>query len=121
MPETLDYRTPEWLAEQLDIDKNAVYRYLNEGTLPGLQLGRKWLISESTVLHFLKAEEERQTTERRRSQRDRFAGFTVESRTEDLVVLGLPDDRVPAVPRYVRLVTDDTAAAPSGTTQEMTL
>ena len=76
MPETLDYRTPEWLAEQLDIDKNAVYRYLNEGTLPGLQLGRKWLISESTVLKFLKAEEERQTAERRRSQRDRFAGFT---------------------------------------------
>lgn len=76
MSDTLDYRTPEWLAEQLDIDKNAVYRYLNDGTLPGLQLGRKWLISESTVLKFLKAEEEKQTLERRRVQRDRFAGFT---------------------------------------------
>ena len=76
MPDQLDYRTPEWLAEQLDIDKNAVYRYLNEGTLPGLQLGRKWLISETTVLKFLKAEEERQTADRRRNQRDRFAGFT---------------------------------------------
>ncbi|MGE0597932.1 MAG: Clp protease N-terminal domain-containing protein [Dehalococcoidia bacterium] len=76
MTETLDYRTPEWLAEQLDIDKNAVYRYLNEGTLPGLQLGRKWLISESTVRGFLKEEEARQTAERRRMQNDRFAGFT---------------------------------------------
>jgi excisionase family DNA binding protein len=76
MSERLDFRTPEWLAEQLDIDKNAVYRYLNDGTLPGLQLGRKWLISESAVVAFLQAESDRQTAERRRLQRDRFAGFT---------------------------------------------
>jgi FkbH-like protein len=69
-----------------------------------------------TIAHFRPAERNRQML-----VTYRFAGFTVESRTEDLVVLGLPDDRVPAVPRYVRLVTDDTAAAPSGTTQEMTL
>ena len=80
MSDTLDFRTPEWLAETLDIDKNAVYRYLNDGTLPGLQLGRKWLISESTVLRFLKAEEARQTAERRRAQPDRFSGFTDEAR-----------------------------------------
>jgi excisionase family DNA binding protein len=65
MPETLDFRDPEWVAEQLNIDKNAVYRYLNEGVLPGMQLGRKWLISESTLAEFLKAEERRQTAERR--------------------------------------------------------
>ncbi|MGH2608446.1 MAG: Clp protease N-terminal domain-containing protein [Tepidiformaceae bacterium] len=65
MPDTLDFRDPEWVAEQLNIDKNAVYRYLNEGTLPGMQLGRKWLISESTLAEYLKAEERRQTIERR--------------------------------------------------------
>ena len=64
MPEQLDFRDPEWVAEQLNIDKNAVYRYLNDGVLPGLQLGRKWLISESTLVEWLKAEERRQTQER---------------------------------------------------------
>ena len=76
MSDTLDFRSPEWVAEKLDLDKNAVYRYLNEGTLPGLQLGRKWLISESTVVQFLKEEEARQTAERRRLQggkRDKFS------------------------------------------------
>ncbi|MFD3325506.1 HAD-IIIC family phosphatase [Streptomyces sp. NPDC058701] len=50
----------------------------------------------------------------------RFAGFTVESRTDDLVVLSLPDGRRPAVPGYVRLVVDDDPAAPRGTTKELT-
>jgi excisionase family DNA binding protein len=68
MDETLDYRDPEWVAERLNIDKNAVYRYLNEGVLPGLQLGRKWLISESSLVQFLKAEEGRQTEYRRRTE-----------------------------------------------------
>ena len=42
----LDYRDPEWVADQLGIDKNTVYKYLQDGVLPGLQLGRKWLVSE---------------------------------------------------------------------------
>ncbi|MCY0941029.1 HAD-IIIC family phosphatase [Streptomyces antarcticus] len=50
----------------------------------------------------------------------RFAGFTVESRTDDLVVLSLPDERRPAVPGYVRLVVDDNPVAPRGTTKELT-
>ncbi|MFJ9646444.1 HAD-IIIC family phosphatase [Streptomyces sp. NPDC101206] len=50
----------------------------------------------------------------------RFAGFTVESRSDDLVVLSLSGERRPAVPGYVRLVADDTPAAPRGTTQELT-
>ena len=62
----LDYRDPEWVAKQLGIDKNAVYRYLDEGTLPGLRLGRKWLISESRLAEFLKSQE-REQTERRRA------------------------------------------------------
>jgi excisionase family DNA binding protein len=62
----LDFRDPEWVAAQLNLDKNAVYRYLSEGVLPGLQLGRKWLISESTLVEHLKVEEQRQTEARRR-------------------------------------------------------
>lgn len=61
----LDYRDPEWVAQQLGIDKNAVYRYLDEGTLPGLRLGRKWLISESSLAEYLKREEREQTKRRR--------------------------------------------------------
>jgi len=65
MPDALDFRDPDWVAEQLNIDKNAVYRYLNEGLLPGLLLGPKWLISESSLVEYLKAEEKRQTQARR--------------------------------------------------------
>lgn len=61
----LDFRDPEWVAQQLGIDKNAVYRYLDEGVLPGLRLGRKWLISESGLIELLKREEREQTDARR--------------------------------------------------------
>ena len=61
----LDYHDPEWVAQQLGIDKNTVYRYLDEGTLPGLRLGRKWLISEASLTEFLKREEQEQTERRR--------------------------------------------------------
>jgi excisionase family DNA binding protein len=63
----LDYRDPEWVADQLGIDKNTVYKYLQEGSLPGLQLGRKWLISERRLADFLERVE-RQQTDRRRQQ-----------------------------------------------------
>lgn len=63
----LDYRDPEWVADQLGIDKNTVYKYLQEGSLPGLQLGRKWLISERRLADFLERVE-RQQTERRRQE-----------------------------------------------------
>ena len=63
----LDYRSPEWVAEQLGIDKNTVYRYLQDGTLPGLQLGRKWLVSERRLADFLERAERQQTERRRRS------------------------------------------------------
>jgi len=42
-----------WVADQLGIDKNTVYKYLQEGALPGLQLGRKWLVSERRLAEFL--------------------------------------------------------------------
>ncbi len=69
----LDYRDPEWVAQQLAIDKNAVYRYLDEGTLPGLRLGRKWLISEASLFDFLKRREREQTNHRRAELRRRWA------------------------------------------------
>jgi excisionase family DNA binding protein len=62
----LDYHDPEWVAEQLGIDKNTVYKYLQDGTLPGLQLGRKWLVSERRLAEFLERAE-REQTERRRA------------------------------------------------------
>jgi excisionase family DNA binding protein len=64
-PAKLDYRDPEWVAEKLGIDKNTVYKYLQDGVLPGLQLGRKWLVSERRLAGFLERVE-REQTERRR-------------------------------------------------------
>ena len=61
----LDYRDPEWVAEQLGIDKNTVYKYLQDGSLPGLQLGRKWLVSERRLADFLERVEREQTSRRR--------------------------------------------------------
>ena len=63
----LDYRDPEWVADQLGIDKNTVYKYLQEGSLPGLQLGRKWLVSERRLALFLERVEQEQTDRRRQS------------------------------------------------------
>jgi excisionase family DNA binding protein len=63
----LDYRDPEWVADQLGIEKNTVYKYLQEGVLPGLQLGRKWLVSERRLAEFLERVEREQTERRRQS------------------------------------------------------
>jgi excisionase family DNA binding protein len=63
----LDYRDPEWVSEQLGIDKNTVYKYLQDGTLPGLQLGRKWLVSERRLAEFLERVEREQTDRRRQA------------------------------------------------------
>jgi excisionase family DNA binding protein len=60
----LDYRDPEWVADQLGIDKNTVYKYLQDGALPGLQLGRKWLVSERRLAEFLERVEREQTQRR---------------------------------------------------------
>ncbi|MEX0782089.1 MAG: helix-turn-helix domain-containing protein [Dehalococcoidia bacterium] len=53
------------MAEQLGLDKNTVYRFLNEGRLPGLQLGKKWLIEERGLREFLRREQRLQTDRRR--------------------------------------------------------
>ena len=65
---TLDYREPEWVAKKLGLDKNTVYKYLQEGWLPGVQLGRKWLISERILAEHLERETRAQTASRRKEQ-----------------------------------------------------
>ncbi len=65
MDETdLDYRDPEWVAERLGLDKNTVYKYLQDGVIPGLRLGHRWLISESALAEWLAAEMQKQTRAR---------------------------------------------------------
>jgi len=64
---SLDYREPEWVAEKLGLDKNTVYKYLQEGWLPGVQLGRKWLISERLLAEHLERETRMQTESRRQA------------------------------------------------------
>lgn len=62
--ESLGFKEVEWVADQLGLDKNTVYRYLNEGRLPGLQLGKKWLVEEQGLRDFLRREQRIQTERR---------------------------------------------------------
>lgn len=64
MVEEIDYHDPEWVAERLGIDKNTVYKFLQDGTIPAVQLGRKWLISERRLSAWLGEEADRQTRAR---------------------------------------------------------
>ncbi len=57
----IDYISPEWVAKRLGLEKNTIYRYLNEGVLPAVQIGRKWLISESQLAQYLQEETRLQT------------------------------------------------------------
>jgi len=86
-PTRLDYRDPEWVAEQLGIDKNTVYKYLQEGSLPGLQLGRKWLVSERRLADFLERVEREQTARRRDAVDGAHRPFALPERAR------LPEDR----------------------------
>jgi excisionase family DNA binding protein len=63
--EVLDYREPEWVAERLGLDKNTIYKYLQDGTIPAIQLGRKWLISEARLVEWMRQETDNQTRARR--------------------------------------------------------
>ena len=62
---SIDYRDVDWVAERLGVDRNTVYRFLKEGALPAIQLGKKWLISERRLETFLEREERHQTLRRR--------------------------------------------------------
>jgi len=63
----MDYRDPDWVAEKLGIERNTVYRFMQEGIIPALQLGRKWLVSEEKLSVWLAQETEKQTRARRES------------------------------------------------------
>ena len=76
----LDYRDPEWVAEKLGIDKNTVYKYLQEGSLPGLQLGRKWLVSEGRLATFLERVEREQAERRRQASGETPRPFALPQR-----------------------------------------
>jgi excisionase family DNA binding protein len=65
----VDYRDPDWVAEKLGLDRNTVYRFLHDGTIPAIQLGRKWLVSEGRLEEWLAAEMEKQTRQRREATR----------------------------------------------------
>jgi len=65
MDPRIDYHDPKWVASRLGLDKNTVYRMLHDGTLPAVQVGRKWLISESRLAEYLEEEARLQTTLRR--------------------------------------------------------
>src|SRR5205823_1339570 len=65
----MDYRDPDWVADKLGLDRNTVYRFLHDGTIPAIQLGRKWLVSEAKLTEWLAAEAERQTRQRRDAAR----------------------------------------------------
>ena len=55
-----EWFTPETVAEALDVDVSTVYRWLNSGTLPGIQLGKKWRITEADIRRFIREERLRQ-------------------------------------------------------------
>lgn len=61
----VDYRDPDWAARKLGLEKNTIYRWLRDGTLPGLLIGRRWLISESHLKQFLEEKTRHQTQVRR--------------------------------------------------------
>lgn len=84
--QTLDYHDPEWVSEQLGLERNTVYKYLKEGILPAVRIGKKWLISESKLTEWLEQETEKQTRTRREATGSvvntirRMDNYTVEAR-----------------------------------------
>jgi excisionase family DNA binding protein len=55
-----EWFTPEQVAEWLDVDVTTVYRWLNGGLLSGVQLGKKWRITENDIRSFIAEERKRQ-------------------------------------------------------------
>jgi excisionase family DNA binding protein len=61
----LGYRDAEWVADQLGVEKSTVHRFLKDGSLPGIQLGKKWIVSRKRLEEFLAGKERQQTLLRR--------------------------------------------------------
>src|SRR5882672_9489072 len=77
MSKILDYRDPQWVGKRLGLDKNTVYKFLQDGVIPAVHLGRKWLISEARLAEWLQKEAENQTRARREAAQS--ADRTVQS------------------------------------------
>lgn len=96
--ERLDFRDPAWVAERLGIDEGVVQQYLDQGRLPGVRLGDRWLISESTLAQQLKREERGQTEHRRLATlqgeavtRDDLRGLPLSDRARRSIQLALQE------------------------------
>lgn len=82
----MDYRDPDWLADRLGLERNTVYRFLQDGTIPALHLGRKWLVSEKRLEEWLASETDKQTKARREAAKSseavvrRMDHFTADAR-----------------------------------------
>jgi excisionase family DNA binding protein len=61
----LELRDADWAAQSLGIERNTVYKFLNDGTLPGFKLGKKWFVDATDVATFVRQERVRQTNVRR--------------------------------------------------------
>lgn len=50
-----DVMTVRELAEYLSLSRNTTYEYLNNGTIPGTRIGRRWVISRRRITAWLDA------------------------------------------------------------------
>ena len=53
----MEYFTPEEIAQMLKVDIQTVWRWLREGKLPGLKIGKVYRVSQEQLDSFLKARE----------------------------------------------------------------
>ena len=51
------FYTPEEVAEKLSVRGNTVRKWLNDGILKGLKVGRVWRIKETELQEFIKRQE----------------------------------------------------------------
>ena len=56
--------TVDDLAPQLRLSPKALRRYLAQGTLAGRKVGKRWLIHEDAVRHFLNVREDHEIPSR---------------------------------------------------------
>jgi len=61
----IDLKDADWAAQSLGIERNTVYKFLSDGTLPGFKLGKKWFVDAADVAAFVRQERVRQTNFRR--------------------------------------------------------
>lgn len=57
----MEYFTPEELAQQLKVNVGTVWRWIREGNLPALRIGKGYRISDEQLAKFLSSREVGQT------------------------------------------------------------